>query len=623
MSISESSQPSGRFVNGSPWLHLTWPCALAVLAVVAAFFDRRVSLAVNPDHPHALDAAAVFLDRWSTRLFLLGLFTVGFVALMRRGASCWRYHGWFALTGFLVEEAVVGVLKRLVGRPRPLATSGVLEHLRALYLTPDSKSFPSGHAATSFFCALVVALSVRYRIVRWAALAFAAAVALSRVYVGAHYLSDVLFGAAIGWSIAIVLYHVGKRYEETIAAWDGPRCLWGASTVIFLVIVGWLLSPKMPIVDALTGETIESLRASSSPGMRLRIILEPFLGPGRAIAACPDYRALLPFGLAWVAFLGAMIGWIGRRRVVGPLVCFGLPLAAAAAFAVVEVTPRQTIPLAVAPKAAGPNRTYVFDLHAHYGDPYDGHVSIERGLARARALGFDFIALTHHNAWASAYEFSDGAWREAGLYGMEWSSGLAAGHPFHVLVYNSRPEPKDLETERDWKTMIRRVHEAGGIAVAAHFWRWDETAMPTAEAAIAAGIDGFEVANRAREWGAEPIRRQTEIRRLVAERNLIGLADNDDHGRRSWNAFWMRLEAPAAKSATVAIWEALKTRRGTPELVEAARPAAESMSPFLWPPFILFAYLGELSLLQRGVWIAYALAAAALWSWFRRRRAAA
>ena len=75
------------------------------------------------------------------------------------------------------------------GRPVDSATTGV-DPLVAL---PHSASFPSGHAATAFAAAVAVgALAPRLRPLL---VAVAALVAISRVYLGVHFPSDVIWGA--------------------------------------------------------------------------------------------------------------------------------------------------------------------------------------------------------------------------------------------------------------------------------------------------------------------------------------------------------------------------------------------------------------------------------------------
>lgn len=88
------------------------------------------------------------------------------------------------------------VLKELFDRARPLMVDPVL--------TPASHSFPSGHAvyATALYGALALAAMPRdpslRRLVMTAAGVLIVVVGLSRVYLGVHYVSDILAGMLVG-----------------------------------------------------------------------------------------------------------------------------------------------------------------------------------------------------------------------------------------------------------------------------------------------------------------------------------------------------------------------------------------------------------------------------------------
>jgi membrane-associated phospholipid phosphatase len=89
------------------------------------------------------------------------------------------------------------VAKVLVRRPRP-----VLEGLPPLSGAPSSLSFPSAHATSSF--AVATAMT---RVDPLAALLFALALAISvgRPYLGMHYPSDVVAGAALGTALGLAV----------------------------------------------------------------------------------------------------------------------------------------------------------------------------------------------------------------------------------------------------------------------------------------------------------------------------------------------------------------------------------------------------------------------------------
>ena len=96
-----------------------------------------------------------------------------------------------ALGAVAAAGVLVTVFKVLFDRARPPATG-----IEAVGMIPASASFPSGHAATAF--AAAVAVGVFYPKLRRPLLALAVVVALSRVYLGMHYASDVLAGSLLG-----------------------------------------------------------------------------------------------------------------------------------------------------------------------------------------------------------------------------------------------------------------------------------------------------------------------------------------------------------------------------------------------------------------------------------------
>jgi len=93
----------------------------------------------------------------------------------------------------LAGVAVFKILKRLSQRKRPCQLE---PHCWSKVLPPDKFSFPSGHTMTAFSIALV--LSYFYRGVEVPVYFFVCSIAVSRIVLGMHFLSDVLAGAIIG-----------------------------------------------------------------------------------------------------------------------------------------------------------------------------------------------------------------------------------------------------------------------------------------------------------------------------------------------------------------------------------------------------------------------------------------
>ena len=85
------------------------------------------------------------------------------------------------------------LLKRALNRARP---TNAIEGFEALAENPDAFSFPSGHAAAAF--GVAVALSGEPYCAGPLSLLLATGIALSRVYLGAHYPLDVLAGGILG-----------------------------------------------------------------------------------------------------------------------------------------------------------------------------------------------------------------------------------------------------------------------------------------------------------------------------------------------------------------------------------------------------------------------------------------
>jgi len=125
-----------------------------------------------------------------------------------------RLFGYIGIRAFFIFSTVglsgiaVNILKVILGRARPimLLREGVygfepLSHIEFLW-----NSMPSGHTTTAFAVAFSLAHLYPKGNILW--LFYACLLALSRVMVNAHYLSDVCAGAALGWlTVRLFLDH--------------------------------------------------------------------------------------------------------------------------------------------------------------------------------------------------------------------------------------------------------------------------------------------------------------------------------------------------------------------------------------------------------------------------------
>jgi undecaprenyl-diphosphatase len=184
--------------------------------------DRRLLFLINHEWTNpSLDWLMAFLSSISVWMPII---IAGVVALI--------IFGGFRARAFIVCTAIVfGVndglctqlLKDWAGRPRPYevlsgvrivdiqeanpAILGLLQEpsvtvSRFSHTPPRGRSYPSGHVANNF--ALAILLTVFFP--RWGALYFlmAFAVSYSRIYVGAHWPSDVIGSAVQGMAVAML-----------------------------------------------------------------------------------------------------------------------------------------------------------------------------------------------------------------------------------------------------------------------------------------------------------------------------------------------------------------------------------------------------------------------------------
>ncbi len=125
-----------------------------------------------------------------------------------------RWHDWtFLVSVLLLEVSVYGLSSYLVGRPRP-----PVERLSSA----PTESFPSGHmaAAVAFYfgVALVISWHNDSTLVRAIAYGFAVVVSvgmfLSRLYLGMHYVSDLIAGIILG---ALAIFATHRLLEQSLA----------------------------------------------------------------------------------------------------------------------------------------------------------------------------------------------------------------------------------------------------------------------------------------------------------------------------------------------------------------------------------------------------------------------
>lgn len=167
--------------------------------------DARLSDRMRvAEKPGILRSVAVFFAHsgdswfWFAALILAWFFS----------SSIWKQWEVVEFFGIAGLAGVVLAIKFLVRRERPQGEWG------GIYRNTDPHSFPSGHAARSFLIAIIASAfgPVWLAVLLWV---WAPLVALARVAMGVHYLSDVVAGAVLGVIVALF----GLQIYEPLIAW--------------------------------------------------------------------------------------------------------------------------------------------------------------------------------------------------------------------------------------------------------------------------------------------------------------------------------------------------------------------------------------------------------------------
>ncbi len=117
-----------------------------------------------------------------------------------------KWYFYIMTCSYVLAGLLSFVTKYLINRPRPL---------EALIKIPTSYSFPSGHTLTSivFYLTICYLITINFKdykryLIMLLTLALILIIALSRIYLGVHYFSDVIGGLILGVLCEIFIIRV-------------------------------------------------------------------------------------------------------------------------------------------------------------------------------------------------------------------------------------------------------------------------------------------------------------------------------------------------------------------------------------------------------------------------------
>ncbi|MBQ3716830.1 MAG: phosphatase PAP2 family protein [Paludibacteraceae bacterium] len=174
--------------------------------------DADILLWVNGHYADWLDTIMWLISRQCTWYPLYALL-LGFIA--------WRYRSWhtvllvvlaFVVAVGLSDWITSGLIKPWVARLRP-THEPALDPLHLVHGYVGGRyGFCSSHAANTMACALLFSLIWKSRTATVGLMTWVAAVCYSRMYVGAHYPSDIIAGLLIGALLAGWVYWALRRW---------------------------------------------------------------------------------------------------------------------------------------------------------------------------------------------------------------------------------------------------------------------------------------------------------------------------------------------------------------------------------------------------------------------------
>lgn len=129
-------------------------------------------------------------------------YAVGAVLIAAGGAEG-RQAAAEAASSSAAAIALFQYLKRKAGRRRPCELE---PHAWSRVLPPDEFSFPSGHTMTAF--AVTVPVAAHFPDAGLVLYGCSVSIALSRVALGMHFLSDVAAGGVLGWLLGAVAHRI-------------------------------------------------------------------------------------------------------------------------------------------------------------------------------------------------------------------------------------------------------------------------------------------------------------------------------------------------------------------------------------------------------------------------------
>ncbi|MDR1980733.1 MAG: phosphatase PAP2 family protein [Tannerellaceae bacterium] len=188
-------------------------------------YERELFFILNGCHTPFLDRF-MWLYSGKTVWLPLAVFIVGVLIYKKNWRESLLIVLAIALVILLCDQFASHLCKPLFARFRPTYHPEFMDQVKTVFDYRGGRyGFISSHAANAFGFAMFMSLLFRYRIFTWTIFLWAALNAYTRIYLGVHFISDIIPGAIVGLVLGYLVYIVYVRIRKRMVCRVGEEAL--------------------------------------------------------------------------------------------------------------------------------------------------------------------------------------------------------------------------------------------------------------------------------------------------------------------------------------------------------------------------------------------------------------